>query len=307
MMDLTDLNKIILGQIPFLAEYWPFVITVIVCFIAAVVLFRTALDSPVNESLPPEQDALNGLEEFADSDEDEHSGSMPDDDEGPSLPADLEHVPLEFRRISFDESLAKSKEFYDVMEKRRTVRFFSPDPVPIDIIRNIIKAAGTAPSGAHTEPWTYVVVSDKDIKQKIRNIIEQEEEINYNRRMGDRWVSDLKPLKTNWEKEYLTTAPYLIMVFKQAYGFKENGQKKMHYYNEMSVAIASGILITAIHMAGLVSLTSTPMNCGPALRSLLGRPKNEKLTLVLPVGYPSKDATVPDLSRKQIEDIMIEI
>lgn len=135
------------------------------------------------------------------------------------------------------------------MNKRRTVRHFSTDPVPIAVIRNIIKTAGTAPSGAHTEPWTFVVVSSQDIKQKIREIIEEEEEINYKKRMGKTWTTDLKPLKTNWIKPYLTEAPYIILVFKQLYSFREDGQKKLHYYNEQSVCIAVGILLSAIHVS----------------------------------------------------------
>lgn len=143
--------------------------------------------------------------------------------------------------------------------------------------------------------------------------------------MGKVWTNDLKPLRTNWIKEYLTEAPYLILVFKQMYSFREDGVKKLHYYNEQSVSIAVGILLAAIHVrirqldhsmvvinlcciqhAGLVSLTSTPLNCGPAIRNMLGRPSSEKLTILLPVGYPAENCTVPDLKRKQLEDIMVE-
>ncbi|KAG5892008.1 hypothetical protein JTB14_024449 [Gonioctena quinquepunctata] len=193
------------------------------------------------------------------------------------------------------------------MNKRRTVRNFSSENVPREIILNIIKTAGTAPSGAHTEPWTYVVVSSQDMKQQIRQIIEDEEEINYKKRMSKVWTTDLKPLRTNWIKEYLTDAPYLILVFKQLYSFREDGQKKMHYYNEQSVSLAAGILLAAIHYAGLVSLTSTPLNCGPALRTLLGRPNSEKLTLLLPVGYPAEGCEVPDLKRKPLNEILVEL
>lgn len=136
-----------------------------------------------------------------------------------------------------------------LMNQRRTVRHFSTEPVPKEIIFNIIKTAGTAPSGAHTEPWTYVVVGDLDMKRKIREIIEQEEEINYKKRMGKVWTTDLNPLRTNWIKEYLTDAPYLILVFKQLYSFKSDGTKKLHYYNEQSVALAAGILLAAIQVS----------------------------------------------------------
>nr|XP_060609537.1 iodotyrosine deiodinase 1 isoform X2 [Anolis sagrei ordinatus] len=167
--------------------------------------------------------------------------------------------------------------------------------------------SGTSPSGAHTEPWTFVVVQDVEIKHKIREIIEEEEEINYKKRMGDRWVNDLKRLRTNWIKEYLDTAPYLILIFKQVHGMLPDGKKKTHYYNEISVSIACGILLAALQNVGLVTVTTTPLNCGPRLRVLLGRPTNEKLLMLLPVGYPSKDATVPDLTRKPLNDIMVVV
>jgi len=224
----------------------------------------------------------------------------------PSLPANLQHVPLVFEKLPIKETIERSEEFYKFMNMRRTVRQFSKEVVPIEVIHNIVKTAGTAPSGAHTEPWTYVVVHDDEIKQKVRQIIEDEEEINYKKRMGKVWTTDLKPLKTNWVKEYLTEAPYLILVFKQTYSFREDGKKKLHYYNEQSVSLAAGMLLTAIHYAGLVSLTSTPLNCGPALRTLLGRPTSEKLALLLPVGYPAENCTVPDLQRKPLEDILVE-
>ncbi|KAM9679417.1 iodotyrosine deiodinase 1 isoform 3-T3 [Dama dama] len=167
--------------------------------------------------------------------------------------------------------------------------------------------AGTAPSGAHTEPWTFVVVKDPDVKHKIREIIEEEEEINYLKRMGPRWVTDLKKFRTNWIKEYLDTAPVLILIFKQVHGFAANGKKKIHYYNEISVSIACGILLAALQNAGLVTVTTTPLNCGPRLRVLLNRPTNEKLLMLLPVGYPSEDATVPNLARKTLDQIMVTV
>ncbi|XP_012529791.1 iodotyrosine deiodinase 1 isoform X2 [Monomorium pharaonis] len=225
----------------------------------------------------------------------------------PALPRDLKHVPYHYVRKSEKELLSRASEFYRISAARRTLRYFSADPVPKEVIREIIRAAGTAPSGAHTEPWTFVAITDPTTKSQIRDIVEHEEEINYKKRMGVKWTTDLSPLKTNWIKEYLTTAPYLILVFKQTYGFLPNGRKKIHYYHEMSVSIACGILITAIQYAGLVTLTSTPLNCGPAIRNLLGRPSNEKLVLLLPVGYPAEDATVPDLQRKDLSEILVEI
>ena len=201
--------------------------------------------------------------------------------------------------------IERSEKFYNEMNKRRTLRFYSDKPVPREVINNIIKTAGTAPSGAHTEPWTYVVVESHEIKEQVRDIIEKEEEINYSQRMGDKWTTDLRPLKTDWIKPYLTTAPYLLLLFKQTHGILPTGGKKVHYYNEISCSISAGLLLAAIQMAGLVTLTSTPLNCGPALRTLLDRPDNEKLLMLLPVGYPAEDATVPDLKRKSLGDIMV--
>ncbi|XP_043588583.1 iodotyrosine deiodinase 1 [Bombus pyrosoma] len=225
----------------------------------------------------------------------------------PVLRTDLKHIPYVYKRPSEEEVLCRASEFYKIVAARRSIRFFSPDPVPKEVIHEIIKAAGTTPSGAHTEPWTFVAVSNQKVKEQIRLIVESEEEINYKKRMGVKWTTDLLPLRTNWIKEYLTTAPYLIFVFKQIYGILPNGNKKIHYYNEMSTSIACGVLITAIQYAGLVTLTSTPLNCGPAIRNLLGRPSNERLVVLLPVGYPAKDATVPDLQRKPLSDILVEI
>lgn len=225
----------------------------------------------------------------------------------PLFPDDLDHIPYSRPRLSPEESIKKSKEFYELMDTRRSVRFFSADPVPREVIENVVRTAGTSPSGAHTEPWTFAVVGDPEVKQRVREIVEEEEEINYKKRMGNQWVQDLKALRTSWVKEYLTTAPWLILVFKQTYGMLPDGRKRNHYYHEISTALAGGILLSAIHNAGLVTLTSTPLNCGPALRTLLNRPPNEKLLLLLPVGFPSDEATVPDLKRKPLEDIMVVV
>ncbi|KAM4816693.1 iodotyrosine deiodinase 1 [Urocitellus parryii] len=230
-----------------------------------------------------------------------------DVDEWPESEEDVEHIPFSHTRYPEKEMAKRSQEFYELLNKRRSVRFISNEQVPMEVINNVIKAAGTAPSGAHTEPWTFVVVKDPDTKHKIREIIEKEEEINYMKRMGQRWVTDLKKLRTNWVKEYLDTAPVLILIFKQVHGFTASGKKKVHYYNEISVSIACGILLAALQNAGLVTVTTTPLNCGPPLRMLLGRPPHEKLLMLLPVGYPSKEATVPDLKRKALDQIMVTV
>ncbi|XP_075212820.1 iodotyrosine deiodinase [Lycorma delicatula] len=297
--------------VPFFSKYWPYIIAALICYVTAKFCFFTLGDTQkrlamYKECKKTEEETELNLDEFDTEDLDSI-----DDDEEPdlesALPMDLEHVPLEFKRLPVEESVSRSQEFYELLNKRRSVRFFSSDPVSIEIIKNIIKTAGTSPSGAHTEPWTYVVVSDSETKQKIREIIELEEKFNYDRRFGKKWTTDLKPLRTTWLKEYLTDAPYLILVFKQLFSIQADGKKKIHYYNDMSVSIASGILITAIHYAGLVTLTSTPLNCGAPIRVLLNRPGQEKLMLLLPVGYPAPDATVPDLTRKELNEIMIEI
>ncbi|XP_022915734.2 iodotyrosine deiodinase 1 isoform X1 [Onthophagus taurus] len=239
-------------------------------------------------------------------DNEENDNDDVEEDCIPALPKNLKHIPFVYNRLSEEEMKNESDKYFQFMNKRRSVRNFSSDPVPKEVLYNIIKTAGTGPSGAHTEPWTFALITSLNMKQKIKEIIESEEEINYKKRMGKIWTTDLKPFKTNWVKEYLTTAPALILVFKQMYSFRDDGKKKLHYYNEQSVGIATGILISAIHVSGLVSLISTPLNCGPSLRTLLNRPNSEKLIYLLPLGYPADDSTVPDLKRKDLQDIMEE-
>lgn len=230
-----------------------------------------------------------------------------DTDEWQESEENIEHIPFSHTRYPEKEMVKRSQEFYELLSKRRSVRFISNEPVPVEVIENVIKTAGTAPSGAHTEPWTFVVVQDPDVKHQIREIVEEEEEVNYMRRMGRRWVSDLKKLRTNWIKEYLDSAPVLILIFKQVHGFAANGRRKVHYYSEIGVSMACGILLAALQNAGLVTVTTTPLNCGPRLRVLLSRPSNEKLLMLLPVGYPSKEATVPNLKRKPLDEIMVVV
>lgn len=209
-------------------------------------------------------------------------------------------------KLTESDMIKRAQDFYDFMNQRRSVRFISKERVPsLDLIKTIIHTAGTAPSGAHMQPWTFVVVSNKTVKSEIRKIIEEEEEVNYLKRMGAKWVNDLKPLNTNWCKPYLEDAPYLILIFKQVYGITSEGRQP-HYYNEISTCIATGILLTAIHNAGLVTVTTTPLNCGPRLSTLLQRPVNEKLLVLLPVGFAAADATVPNLERKSIDEIMVQ-
>ncbi|ELW72774.1 Iodotyrosine dehalogenase 1 [Tupaia chinensis] len=229
-------------------------------------------------------------EDLKDSTDLQQEEEEEDVDEWQESEESVEHIPFVHIRYPEKEMVKRSQEFFELLNKRRSVRFISNEQVPMEVIDNVIKTA---------------VVKDPDMKHKIREIIEEEEEINYLKRMGHRWVADLKKLRTNWIKEYLDTAPVLILIFKQVHGFAANGKKKVHYYNEISVSIACGILLAALQNAGLVTVTTTPLNCGPRLRLLLGRPAHEKLLMLLPVGYPSKKATVPDLKRKPLDQIMV--
>lgn len=198
--------------------------------------------------------------------------------------------------------IRKSREFYLEMDQRRTVREFDTRPIPLEVMENIIQTASTAPSGAHKQPWTFCLVSDPEIKRKIREAAEEEEKISYSSRMPDTWKDDLKPLGTNWEKPFLEEAPYLIVVFKQSYGM-ENGEKVQHYYVSESVGIACGFLLAAIHHTGLVAVTHTPspMNF---LSEILQRPSHEKPYLLIPVGYAKENTYVPDIRRKPLEKVL---
>jgi nitroreductase len=198
------------------------------------------------------------------------------------------------------------------MDRRRTVRDFSPEPVPFDLIERAIHAAGTAPSGAHQQPWRFVVVSDAEVKRQIREAAETEERENYERRMPEEWKEALAPLGTDWHKEFLEIAPYLVVVFRIDYGLEsaaiDDGTlvKRKHYYVVESVGIAVGMLLAALHNAGLATLTHTPSPM-KFLREILKRPTNETPFVLIPVGYPAKDAKVPDLQRKSLEEILIRV
>jgi iodotyrosine deiodinase len=218
---------------------------------------------------------------------------------------DLTHKFVPYRGIRYPkaEMLQRSREFYQFMNKRRTVRDFSDKPIPEEVIDNLILAASTAPSGAHKQPWTFCVVSDPEIKKAIREAAEKEEYLNYHGRMTEEWIEDLKPFATDWQKPFLETAPYLIVIFKKAYDIV-NGEKRKNYYVTESVGLATGFLLAAIHNAGLVAVTHTPspMNF---LQELLGRPENERPFLLIPVGYPSDEALVPNIERKSLEEIAV--
>ena len=196
----------------------------------------------------------------------------------------------------------KSESFFQEMDWRRSVRDFSDKPVPKSVIENIIKTASTAPSGAHKQPWFFCVIESAELKSQIRKAAEEEERKSYEGRMSKEWLNDLKPLGTNHSKPFLEIAPYLIIVFKKPYDLSKEEEKLQNYYVNESVGIACGMLITAIHQAGLVTLTHTPspMNF---LTKLLERPSNERAFLLLPVGYPITEAYVPDIERKNLDEV----
>ena len=198
--------------------------------------------------------------------------------------------------------IRRSSEFYHWLDHRRSIREFSDRTVPKEVIENIIQAASTAPSGAHKQPWTFCAVSDPTLKSKIREAAEKEEKESYEHRMGERWKNDLAPMATDMHKPFLEIAPWLIIVCKRPYEFAPDGSKINNYYVNESVGIACGMLITAIHQAGLVTLTHTPSPMR-FLTQLLGRPENERAFLLLPVGYPREPAYVPDLKRKGLDEI----
>jgi len=217
-----------------------------------------------------------------------------------------DHPFIKYSHVHYEHSemIERSQKFYDWMETRRSVRDFSEKPVPKEVIENVIMSASTAPSGAHKQPWTFCVVSNPEIKKQIREAAEKEEYESYTKRMSEEWLDDLKPMGTNWEKPFLETAPYLIIVFKRPFEFDPEGKKHQNYYVTESVGLAAGFLITAIHDAGLVTLTHTPspMNF---LAKILNRPENERAFLLLPVGYEADEVYVPNNRRKTLEEVAI--
>ncbi len=212
--------------------------------------------------------------------------------------------PLEFERRPLSDSLGRAETFYQEMSRRRTTRHFSTEPVPWELVEWAIRTAGTAPSGAHQQPWTFVAVSDHDLKRQIREAAEREEHDFYNGRAPEEWIEALAPLGTDELKPHLTDAPWVVILFRQAHGLAPDGSKRTYYYTQESCGIAAGLFIAAIHHMGLVTLTHTPSPMR-FLAELLERPVNEKAMLVMPVGYPAPDAQVPDLTRKPLDEIAV--
>ena len=213
-------------------------------------------------------------------------------------------VPLAHERLPLAEARRRGAAFHDQMQQRRTTRHFAPDPVPRELIELAIRTAGTAPSGAHQQPWTFVAVEDATRKRRMREAAEAEEREFYGGRASPEWLEALAPLGTDEHKTHLTDAPWVVVLFRHAHGVRADGSKRTHYYTTESCGIAAGLFIAAVHQMGLVTLTHTPSPMA-FLGALLERPAHERAMLVMPVGYPAPDARVPDLRRKALEEIAV--
>ena len=221
---------------------------------------------------------------------------MSDADEEPGF------ITLEFLELDSKTMSERAEDFYNLMRKRRTTRHFSARDVPRELIERAILTAGTAPSGAHLQPWTFVAISNPEIKRRIRHAAEQEERKTYSQRMPESWAEVLRPLGTDHVKEHLTEAPWVVVLFRHSKRVRDNGEWAPTYYSQESCGIAAGLFISAVHNMGLVTLTHTPSPMG-FLREILQRPDHEHAMLVLPVGFPAEKARVPNLSRKTLGDI----
>ncbi len=215
-------------------------------------------------------------------------------------------LPLQYEKLSKNMMKEKAKSFFSLMDKRRTTRHFSEEPVEKELIEFAIKTASTAPSGAHLQPWTFVAVNNQKLKSEIRDAAELEEKKTYDERMPEAWAEVIQPLGTDYVKTHLTSAPWIVVLFRQSKRLRMNGEWGPTYYSMESCGIAAGLFISAIHNMGLTTLTHTPSPMG-FLRDLLGRPAHEHAMLVMPVGYPSEDAMVPDLTRKPLDDVAVFI
>ena len=213
-------------------------------------------------------------------------------------------VPLDWEELPDAEMQKKALELFENMNKRRTTRHFSSRHVPKELIETAIMCGSTAPSGAHLQPWTFVAVSNQELKAKMREAAEAEERKTYSERMPEAWQEVLEPLGTDAVKEHMTDAPWIVVLFRQSKRIRDNGEVGPTYYSTESCGIAAGMFIHAIHNMGLVTLTHTPSPMG-FLREILERPDHEHAMLVLPVGYPAEDAMVPDISRKSLEDVSV--
>ena len=224
----------------------------------------------------------------------------------PSLEAAASHPfsLLDFERRPLEQMQRDADDFYAEMSRRRSVRMLSDEPVPRELIERAIATAATAPSGAHQQPWTFVAVSSPTLKHEIRLAAEAEERTNYlDGRMSDEWQHELAPLGTDWHKEFLEFAPWVVVLFEQRYGVRKDGSRRHHYYVKESCGIAAGLFITALHHMGLATLTHTPTPMA-FLSRILGRPDRERPFVLFPIGYPVEGCRVPDLQRKQLDDVV---
>jgi len=213
---------------------------------------------------------------------------------------------LDFSRLPAEEARSRSDGFVELMRRRRSVRHFSPEPVPEPLIANALRAAASAPSGANRQPWRFVVVTDPAVKTEVREAAEREERRLYSGRASAEYLEAIEPIGTDWVKPHLTDAPVLIVVFEEPWSLDDAGEKRKNYYVRESVGIAVGFLLVALHSAGLATLTHAPSPMG-FLNEILGRPANERPFLVVPVGYPADGATVPLLEKKSLEEVAVFI
>lgn len=225
----------------------------------------------------------------------------------PDLAARHPFVPLEFERLDVDEQLRRGREFLHHMDRRRSVRMFSDDPVPAELIDLAIATASTAPSGAHKQPWRFVAVRSAELKSRIREAAEEEERTNYlDNRMNAEWQQALAPLGTDWHKEFLDVAPWVVVLFEERYELLPDGERRKNYYVKESCGIAAGLFIAALHTMGLATLTHTPSPMA-FLSKVLERPENERAFVLFPVGYPLPGTRVPDLRRKKLDQVRVLI
>jgi nitroreductase len=216
-------------------------------------------------------------------------------------------IPYRPPRLTSGEVERRARAFYEHMDRRRSVRAFSPDPVPRPVIEDIVRTASTAPSGAHRQPWRFVLVGDPETKAAIRAAAEAEERENYEGgRLPPDWREALEPLGTDWHKEFLEVAPWLVVLFEERYGVSPDGSHRKNFYVKESVGIAAGMFVAAVHDAGLATLPHTPSPMA-FLSKVLGRPENERPFALFPVGYPADDAMVPDIHRKPLDEVMVEV
>lgn len=213
-------------------------------------------------------------------------------------------VPYDFDRVDPQTTSQRAADFYALMDRRRSVREFTDQPVPREWVETAIRTASTAPSGAHRQPWKFVAISDPEIKRRIRIAAEEEEKNTYENRMSDEWREALAPLGTDWRKPFLEVVPWIVVVFEELYAVEPDGSKRKNYYVPQSVGLACGLFIASLHSMGLATLTHTPSPMG-FLSEILGRPKNEKPYILFPIGYPADGATVPDLTRKPLDEVAI--